>query len=115
VLNRLSHPLIVPLYATFQDYGTLYFQLELLEGGELWSQLHHTLEEGSRAPVGLPLSMATFFFAEILTAVEYLHRCGIVHRDLKPENVLLGKDGVLAMPLSSSLLALISQYFMTIC
>jgi serine/threonine protein kinase len=39
-LHKLQHPGIVTLYATFQDYGTLYYQMEYLAGKELFSHLH---------------------------------------------------------------------------
>ena len=82
------------MYATFQDYGTLYFQLEYLDGGELWSHLNDTLTPGGiKAMVGLHLSQAVFYFAEVLNAVEYMHRKGIVHRDIKPENILCNRQG----------------------
>lgn len=34
-----------------------------------------------------------FFTAELVLAVENVHKLGYIHRDLKPDNVLIGKDG----------------------
>ena len=34
-----GHPGIIEMHATFQDYSSLYYLLELCSGGELWSQL----------------------------------------------------------------------------
>ena len=36
---------------------------------------------------------AKIYLAEILIAIEELHRNGIVHRDIKPENVLIDSKG----------------------
>jgi len=69
VLNRLEHVNIVPLYSTFQDYGTLYFQMEFLSGGEVWSRLF----DGGHS-VGCHWSIGRFIIAEMLNALEYMHR-----------------------------------------
>ncbi|KAF9479338.1 kinase-like protein [Pholiota conissans] len=45
----------------------------------------------------LPRASATFYLAELLVAIQGLHRRGIIHRDLKPENILLTNDGHLVI------------------
>ncbi|RYY87695.1 hypothetical protein EON63_03650 [archaeon] len=40
VLQRLDHPHLVTLYSTFQDSGTLYYQMEYIHGSDLWYLLH---------------------------------------------------------------------------
>ncbi len=34
-----------------------------------------------------------YYVAEIVLAVENMHKCGIIHRDLKPDNILLDSEG----------------------
>jgi len=36
---------------------------------------------------------ARLYLAELILAIEEVHRNGIVHRDIKPENVLIDKSG----------------------
>jgi serine/threonine protein kinase len=67
----------VTLYCTFQDYGTLYYQMEFLGGGDLWGLLQDDSFAGQRAPVGCHWSQAGPLFAEALDAVEHMHRLGL--------------------------------------
>jgi len=82
VLNIIhNHPLIVRLFYTFQDSYSLYFVLDLAKNGDL---LGYIRKMGS-----FDLECTKFYVAEIVTALEYLHKKNIIHRDLKPENILI--------------------------
>ncbi len=93
VLNKLNHPNIVELYATFQDDMTLYFQMEYLTGGEVWHMLLEEDADGIRNQVGCHWSLIRFVIAECVNALEYMHRKGVVHRDIKPENMVRNQYG----------------------
>jgi serine/threonine protein kinase len=57
----------------------------IYRGGELF----HHLRKARR----FPESTAMFYTAQIIYALEYLHKMKVVYRDLKPENILMSDDG----------------------
>ncbi|KAK5938737.1 hypothetical protein PMZ80_008929 [Knufia obscura] len=88
LVNR--QPFIVDLYYAFQDHERLYLILQYAEGGELFRHLE--LEKF------FPEEVACFYMAEIVLALDFLHRTiGVIYRDLKPENCLLDADGHLLL------------------
>ena len=91
-LSRLCHPNIIPLFATFQDQYTLYYQMEFVEDGDLWTKINDEFL-GHRAQVGWYFTQSMMAFAELLNAVEHMHSRGVIHRDLKPENILVHSSG----------------------
>ena len=42
-------------------------------------------------------AQARRFFQQIISGVDYAHKCKIVHRDLKPENVFVNAKGELRL------------------
>lgn len=72
------------LLYTFQDASQLFFVMSYARNGEL---LQYINKLGS-----LSLECAQFYSAELLIAIEEMHRKKIIHRDLKPENLLLDRN-----------------------
>jgi len=85
ILQDMRHPFIVGLKYAFQTDEKLYLVLDFLSGGELF---FHLKEETK-----FSVERAKFYAAEILLAIEHLHKHDIIYRDLKPENVVLNKEG----------------------
>mmetsp|Transcript_38487 Transcript_38487/g.36847 ORF Transcript_38487/g.36847 Transcript_38487/m.36847 type:complete len:307 (-) Transcript_38487:30-950(-) len=89
ILEQVDHPFIVKLHYAFQTPQKLYYVMDFLNGGELFT---HLRREGKFSE-----DRARFYAAEILAALHCLHEHGIIYRDLKPENVLLDQDGHLKL------------------
>ena len=85
ILKQMDHPFILKLHYSFQTSLNLYFILDYCERGDLAMNLAHKRT--------FPESLAKFFIAELILAIQYLHQKNIIHRDLKPENILLDEDG----------------------
>eukprot|EP00948_MAST-09A_sp_MAST-9A-sp1_P000437 g437.t1 len=85
LLSQLCHPFIIRLHAFFQDTYNIYFVLEYVQAGELFTHL--------RSAGKFTVSRSRAYAAEILLVLQHLHSLSIVYRDLKPENILLDCQG----------------------
>ncbi|KAJ3319651.1 camp-dependent protein kinase catalytic subunit [Boothiomyces sp. JEL0866] len=85
ILEKLTAPFLVHMLTSFQDSANVYFVLEYVQGGELFT----FLRKSSR----FPNHVAKFYAAEVTLAFENLHSMNIIYRDLKPENILINAQG----------------------
>ena len=85
IMAKVKSPWIVDLKASFQEDDYLYLVMEFLQGGDFMSLLIKkdilTEEE------------ARFYTAELILAVDSIHKLGCIHRDIKPDNILIDRNG----------------------
>jgi hypothetical protein len=80
VMRKLNHPYIAKLFVALQDRHNIYFVLELLQGGELFTHLRNCGKLSEQA--------ARFYAAIVVYVFSTLHAKKIAYRDLKPENLV---------------------------
>ncbi|KAM6969954.1 myotonin-protein kinase [Aplochiton taeniatus] len=86
VLLKGDRRWITELHYAFQDDNYLYLVMDYYVGGDLLTLLS---KFGDR----IPEDMAQFYLAEMILAIDSVHRLGYVHRDIKPDNILLTAEG----------------------
>ncbi|XP_008407643.1 citron Rho-interacting kinase isoform X5 [Poecilia reticulata] len=86
ILALNSSPWIPQLLFAFQDKDHIYLAMEYLPGGDLMSLLNRYEDQFDE-------SMAQFYLAELVEAIQAVHQLGYVHRDVKPENILIDRTG----------------------
>lgn len=89
LMTQLNHPFMVKLLATFKSKNLLFFLLEPVLGGELFTVLRRLRM--------FNVGQAKFYAAQVVLMFQYLHDKMYAYRDLKPENLLLDKQGYLKL------------------
>jgi serine/threonine protein kinase len=85
-LAKLRHPNIVGVHRIFEENGTAYMVLDLIEGRDLFDILD------TKDP---PLSPGRVrdILMQLLDAIEKVHDMDLLHRDISPDNILIEASG----------------------
>ncbi|XP_055840689.1 ribosomal protein S6 kinase alpha-5 [Episyrphus balteatus] len=78
-------PFLVGMHYAFQTDSKLYLILDYVNGGELFTHLYKSEH--------FPEDDVRIYIAEVILALEHLHKLGIIYRDIKLENILLDGNG----------------------
>ena len=85
ILAEADNEWVVKLFFSFQDLENLFFVMEYIPGGDMMSLL---IKLGT-----FPEHLTLFYIAELVCAIESVHKMAFIHRDIKPDNILIGSDG----------------------
>ena len=86
----LNHRNIIKVHDYFEENGTAYYVMDLIDGCSLQQKLDSTNRP-------LPEKDVRNYLNQLLDALEHIHSKGILHLDLKPSNIMLGNDGTITL------------------
>ncbi len=85
VLFQACEEWIPKMYCSFKDNKYLYLVMEYLPGGDL---MNFFIQRDI-----LPEEEAKFYIAQLVIAINSIHKMNFIHRDIKPDNILIDKNG----------------------
>jgi len=89
LLQKMSHPNVVPIIDAGEAQGVLYFAMPFIEGDTMRQRLSR---DGA-----FPVADAVRYALDLARALAHVHSHGVVHRDVKPENILLAPNGAILL------------------
>jgi eukaryotic-like serine/threonine-protein kinase len=89
LLQKMSHPNVVPITDVGEAQGVLFFAMPFIEG--------ETMRQRLARCGALPVPEAVRITLDLANALAHVHSHGVVHRDVKPENVLLSPNGAILL------------------
>jgi serum/glucocorticoid-regulated kinase 2 len=89
ILTSSHHPFIVKMQYVMQNDLRVYFLMDLILGGELFTLILNEKRFSEQR--------TRFYSAQVILALGFLHNKKIIYRDLKPENILISEDGYIKL------------------
>jgi cGMP-dependent protein kinase len=81
------------LYATFSDAANIFYVSEVCRGGDLHNVFYHTSFLAKTRLGGVPETVAAFYVATALSALQFMHSKDVIFRNLRMENMVISDDG----------------------
>lgn len=88
-LKKFKNINIIKIYEVIETEKRIYIIMEHASGGELFTYIVDKKK--------LSALEASFFFVQIIHALDFIHKHNIAHRDIKPENMLLTENKTLKL------------------
>ena len=83
---KIHHNNVVRVYALFEEFGTVYYAMDFIEG----ESLNNRIERDGPVDEALARSVLD----QMMDALDEVHRAGLLHLDIKPHNIMVTPDGV---------------------